>query len=266
MTLLKDQSYSLQKYWNFLQHYLLIWFGPLLFICIWILVTQLNLINPLLLPSPYIVFPKVISLISTGEIFPDIYHSLYRAAGGYAIGILIGTPLGIITGLIRSVHRSLEFLIDFGRSIPVITLYPLFMVFFGIGDLSRMTTSAYPTMMIVLINSLYGVQSIKPTRKMLAQAKNISFWRTLRWIIFPEALPQIVVGYRVSLSWAYLIIIVTEMFVGADAGIGNRIVEAHTAYELAELYGTILIAGTIGYFLNKGFMLLEKRFIHWADK
>jgi NitT/TauT family transport system permease protein len=240
--------------------------GPLFLLGVWGLVTQLDLISPLLLPAPHHVFEKAAALFIGGVILPDIYYTLYRAAGGYAIGIVLGTILGITTGLVASIHRSLEFVIDFGRSIPVITLYPLFMILFGIGDLSRMTTAAYPVMMIVLINTLYGVRNVKPVRKEVAKTKRLSLWRTLHWVIFPEALPQIVVGYRVSLSWAYLLAIVTEMFVGTYAGLGSRVSDAYVSYEVAELYATILTAGTVGYLLNKGFVLIEKRVIHWSDK
>ena len=110
----------------------LIFIGPILFLIIWFLVVYFEIVNPVLFPSPARVIVSISEMVFTGEIFFDIFSTLYRASTGYILGIFFGTILGITAGIFVSFHKSIEFLIDFGRSIPVITLYPLFMVLFGI--------------------------------------------------------------------------------------------------------------------------------------
>ncbi|MCK5061084.1 ABC transporter permease [Candidatus Parcubacteria bacterium] len=244
----------------------LIFIGPILFLIIWFLVVYFEIVNPVLFPSPARVIVSISEMVFTGEIFFDIFSTLYRASTGYMLGIFFGTILGITAGIFVSFHKSIEFLIDFGRSIPVITLYPLFMVLFGVGDISRMAIAAYSTGIIVLINTLYGVKNVRATRKMVLKLRKCGFFKILKWVIFPEALPQIIVGYRIGISWAYLLVIVTEMFISAPTGLGVRIIDSYTSYETGILYGTILIAGTIGYLLNKFFVLAEQKIVHWADK
>jgi len=244
----------------------LVLIGPALLLCAWLFVSSFNLFPPILLPSPLSVLLQLISDLPLPGVWHDLLITLLRTCGGYVLGIAIGIPLGVLSGLFPGFYKSFEFPIDFGRSIPVLTLFPIFMVLFGIGDLSRIATAAYPTVLIVLINTYYGVRDIPRTRLMVAHVKKVTFLQTLKWVVLPGALPQIIAGLRVSLSWAYLIVIVTEMYAGSDSGLGNRVTNASTSFELPELYSSILIAGTVGYILNRCLVCMEERFIHWAGR
>lgn len=247
-------------------HGKLILIGPAILLCLWFFISWCSVVPSILLPSPVSVLRQAGSDLLTPGIRHDLLVTLMRSFGGYFLGVLIGIPLGVFSGLFPAFYKSFEFPIDFGRSLPVLTLFPLFMVFFGIGDLSRIATAAYPTTLIVLLNTYYGVRDIPRTRLMVARTRHASFRQTLLWVVLPGALPQIAASLRVSLSWAYLIVIVTEMYAGSDSGLGYRIMNAYTAFDLAELYASILITGTLGYLLNRLLVGLEERFVHWAGK
>jgi NitT/TauT family transport system permease protein len=244
----------------------LVLIGPVILLCAWYFVSLCDIVPSILLPPPASVLSQMVADLIAPGIWRDALITLTRSFGGYVLGVAIGIPLGVLSGLFPAFYKSFEFPIDFGRSLPVLTLFPLFMVFFGIGNFSRIATAAYPTILIVLINTYYGVRDIPRTRLMVARTKNASFGQTLRWVVLPSAMPQIIVSLRVSLSWAYLIVIVTEMYAGSDNGLGCRVMNAYTSFELAELYATILITGTLGYILNRGLVCMEERFVHWAGK
>ncbi len=87
-----------------------------------------------------------------------------------------------------------------------------------------------------------------------------------RKVIFPEALPQIFSGFRVAISLSLIIVIVTEMFIGTNAGLGKRIIDAQLVYQTADMYAAILMTGVVGFLLNKIVMSIENRVVHWKGK
>jgi len=244
----------------------LVLIGPAVLLCAWFFVSVCSIVPSILLPPPASVLSQAGADLLAPGIWRDAMITLMRSFGGYVLGVAIGIPLGVLSGLFPAFYKSFEFPVDFGRSLPVLTLFPIFMVLFGIGDFSRIATAAYPTILTVLIYTYYGVRDIPRTRLMVARAKKASFGQTLKWVVLPSAAPQIIASLRVSLSWAYLIVIVTEMYAGSDGGLGYRVMNAYTSFELPELYASILITGTLGYILNRGLVRMEERFVHWAGK
>jgi len=191
---------------------------------------------------------------------------LYRMVLGFGLGAAIGIPIGLLMGRSDKVYRSLEFLVDFFRSIPVTALFPLFLVIFGIGDLAKCSIVAWSTGLIILVNTVYGVKSAKKTRIMVAQTMGASNLETFTKVIFFEGVPHIVAGLRTSLSMALIVVIVTEMFMGTESGIGRRIFDASVTYRTPEMYSAIICAGLLGFLLNKIFVFAETKLIHWRGK
>jgi len=111
---------------------------PIIIVVIWFSTSNLKLISPLFLPSPQAVFLKITQLLATTEILPDIASTLCRAFLGFIIACLIGIPLGLLMGYSDKIYSSFEFVVEFFRSIPATALFPLFLLFFGIGDQSKL--------------------------------------------------------------------------------------------------------------------------------
>jgi ABC-type nitrate/sulfonate/bicarbonate transport system permease component len=103
-------------------------------------------------------------------------------------------------------------------------------------------------------------------RVLVAQSMKATNHQIFYRVIFPDSLPQIFVGLRTSLSLALIVVVVTEMFLGTTSGIGQRIFNSSLTYRVPEMYAAILVAGIIGYSLNRIFAFFEKRFIHWSGK
>jgi len=239
---------------------------PLLIIFFWFIVTTFEMISPLFLPTPQDVFFKMIDLFSQGDIYLDIFYTLYRTFFGFIIACLIGIPIGLLMGYSDKIYSSLEFIVEFFRSIPATALFPLFLLFFGIGDQSKIAITVWAASWVLIINSMYGVHLGKTLRIKAAKTMRVKGFKLFQKIIFPEALPQIFNGMRVAISLSLIIVIVTEMFIGTNFGLGYRIVNAQLVYRISEMYAVILITGILGFAINKGFISAEKRIVHWKGK
>lgn len=239
---------------------------PILILVVWALVSNLKLISPLFLPTPQEVVSEIVNLFVSGTIIPDISLTIYRVIFGFLLACVIGIPLGLLMGYSDRIYNSLEFSVEFFRSIPATALFPLFLLFFGVGDQSKIAITVWTAGLILVINSMYGVHLGKELRINSARTMRISGFNLFKKIIFPEALPQIFNGMRIAISLSLIIVVVTEMFIGTNSGLGNRILEAQLAYRIPEMYSTILITGILGFLINKGFIFVEKRIVHWKGK
>jgi len=239
---------------------------PFIILVIWAFFSNLKLISPLFLSTPQAVFLKIINLFSSGAILPDILFTFYRTLLGFIIACLIGIPLGLLMGYSNKIYYSLEFIVEFFRSIPATALFPLFLLFFGIGDQSKIALTAWAAGLVLIINSMYGVHLGKELRIKSAKTMRISGFSLFQKIIFPEALPQIFSGMRIAISLSLVIVVVTEMFIGTNFGLGHRIIDAQLVYRIPEMYATIFIVGVLGFLINKGFIYSEKKVVHWKGK
>lgn len=234
----------------------------MILLCVWELISYFSLVSPLFLASPYDV------LVHMGDITlaNDIVHTLYRVLIGFGIAAVIGVPLGLLMGYSSKIYNALEFTVEFFRGIPTTALFPLFLLIFGIGDEAKFAVTAWGAGLVILINSMYGVHLGKELRVRVAKTMKVSGFDLFKKVIFPEALPQIFSGFRVAVSLSLIIVIVTEMFIGTDVGLGKRIIDAQLVYQTADMYAAILITGLIGFILNKLMMLVENKIVHWKGK
>lgn len=238
--------------------------GPIVAVAVWDVVFRLGLFNGTLLPSPWSTFSETGKLIRTGSIWPDLYQTLWRTGVGYGSACAVGMVLGLWIGSVRWLYSSLEFLIDFFRSLPVTTLYPIFVLFFGIGSVSKIAMVFAASVFVVTLNSAYGVLQSNPIRSEMARLYGASHFKTFRSVTLPEALPQTLIGMRIALSYSLIVAVVTEMFMGAQTGIGQRVFDAYTTYATVELYAIVLITGIVGYALNRIFVIAERQLVGWA--
>lgn len=240
--------------------------GPIVLLVVWFLLTSFHIIKPIFLPSIGSVVTEFYRLFAMGEIFGDIGSTVLRWIIGLAIGVLIGVPLGMIMGYSDKIYSSLEIVVDFFRSIPAMTLFPLFLVFFGLGDKAKITISAWGALLYVWVSSMYGVKHSKELRLMVAKTLRATRLQIFKKFIFPDALPEIAGGIRVSISLSLVLVIASEMIMGTRLGLGKRIFDSALIYNMSEMYSVIIITGFLGYISNKLFLFLENRFIHWGGK
>ena len=234
-------------------------------LAVWFIATWRQWVDPVLLPSPALTFGALWKGMH-GALGFDFIKTVYRTAASTAIAAVIGIPLGILLGSSEKVYRSLEFVIDFFRSTPASAMFPLFLVLFGVGDETKISVAAFGAILVILFNVAYGVMNARKTRLLAAKVMGASRLRVLFDVMLLESLPQTFVGLRNGVSLALVIIVVAEMFIGSQDGLGHSVFEAQQLFEMPRMYAAIFAAGALGYGLNLMFLLIERQFVHWSGK
>ncbi len=240
--------------------------GPLALFIVWDLVVRLQLVSPVLLPTPSATIVALVKGMAGGPLLADFLSSLNRTVQAFLIAGVIGVPLGVLLGSNEKAYRSVEFLVDFFRSTPSSALIPLFLMIFGVTDMNKIAIAAFAAVLVILFNSAYGVINARKQRVMAARVMGASRWQIFKDVLIWESLQPTFVGLRSGVSMALVIVIVAEMFIGSDSGLGNRIINAQQVLNVREMYAAILAAGALGYVLNILFLVLEKRVVHWSGR
>lgn len=231
---------------------------------IWEVAHRTGLFEPTLLPSIRVVSTSFIKLIFTGHVLTDIGMTLFRAFSGFGLAILIGVPLGICMGVFRPLYLCTLPLVDFFRSIPVTTLYPVFVLLLGVRDKSKIGMIFTGCVFVVMLNSAYGVLQARQTRRQMAHLYGCSGFKLLRWITFYEALPQTLIGLRIAISLSLIVAVLGEMFMGCERGLGQRLTDAYTTFAIDRMYALVVLTGILGLVLNRLFVRMEKSLVPWA--
>lgn len=240
--------------------------GPLVLFIIWDLAVRLGFIKAILLPPPLDALGALINGLAGGPLLKDFAVTVWRTVQAFLIAAAVGMPLGVLLGSNEKAYRSVEFLIDFFRSTPSSALIPLFLMIFGVSEVNKVAIAAFGALLIVVFNSAYGVINARKQRVMAAKVMGASRWQVFKDVLIWESLQPSFVGLRSAVSMALVIVIVAEMFIGADSGLGNRIINSQQVMNVKDMYASILAAGALGYALNILFLMLERRIVHWSGR
>lgn len=238
--------------------------GPIILFALWEGITKTHFVNTFFLPSPGAVFLQLVVLIIHGQIIKDLLFTLERVAAAFLLATALGVPLGLFLGSKENLYRSVEFVIDFFRSTPATALFPLFLLLFGVTDISKIAVTTFTTGLIIIFNTAYGVMRAERSRILAARIMGASRAQIFFKILFWESLPQTFIGLRSAISLALVVVVVTEMFIGTNHGLGRAIIDAQITYEIPTMYAAIFLTGLIGYALNFLFLFLEKKILHWC--
>lgn len=240
--------------------------GPIILFVIWDVVVRMGMIKPILLPSPVDTLVTLLQGLAGGELLTDFLVTVNRTLQAFAIAAVVGMPLGVVLGSNERAYRSVEFLVDFFRSTPSSALIPLFLLIFGVSDFNKVAIAAFGALLIVVFNSAYGVMNARKQRVMAAKVMGASRWRIFTDVLIWESLQPSFVGLRSAVSMALVIVIVAEMFIGSENGLGHAIIDAQQILNVKTMYAAILAAGALGYVLNILFLVVERRVVHWSGR
>ena len=137
---------------------------------------------------------------------------------------------------------------------------------FGVSDINKVAIAAFGALLIVVFNSAYGVINARKQRVMAARVMGASQWQIFKDVLVWESLQPTFVGLRSAVSMSLVIVIVAEMFIGSDSGLGNRIINSQQVMNVKNMYASILAAGGLGYALNILFLIAEKKIVHWSGR
>lgn len=226
----------------------------------------LNAVDGSLLPTPSETFREVWSLFASGSILPDLGTTAARMFAGFLLAVIVGVLMGLVVGAFPALYQMSLPLIDFVRSTPVTILYPVIVLLLGISHSAKIAMVFLGCVFVIALNTAYGVMQASETRKQMARTYGASWFQIFRWVLFFDSLPQTMVGLRVALSYALVVEVLCEMFMGSKYGLGQRVTEAYTTYAVAQMYGLVLIVGAFGFALNRCFVRIERWVVPWSTQ
>jgi NitT/TauT family transport system permease protein len=216
-------------------------------------------------PSPMNVKTGVGELLHQHVLWADIVDSLRRVAVGFGLAAIIGIPVGLWLGWNEAAHQIFNPVIQILRPISPIAWIPVSIIFFGVGDRAAMFLIFLGSFFPIVLASVSGVSSVPPVLRSAGRNFGLSTFQLLRRVIFPAALPQILVGVRVALGIAWLVVVAAEM-VAVDSGLGYLIIDSRNSGKRYDLVvAAMLMIGIIGLMLDFTFRKLEKiKSVRWG--
>lgn len=240
--------------------------GPFVLIIIWAIVTESGLVKPLFLPTPRALVIEVFGALKSGDLVVDAIVTVRRTLLAFTLSTVLGLLVGVPVGIFRRFGDSAELILDFFRSLPSPALVPLAMLMFGLGDAARISVAAFTCTLINALQIAYAVRSISQQRIAIARLEGASGRFLFINVLVPSIAPALTSTLRVTVSLSLIIIVVSEMFIGSEYGLGARILDLHLVYNIPLMYGYILILGLLGYALNTILAKLDAYFVHWRTR
>lgn len=221
-----------------------------------------HLFNPVFLPSPTMVIGAGRDLVLAGQLHLHIVQSAFRLLVGFGLGTIGGVLLGILIARSRRLETVANPLVNLIGPIPPFALLPMFIIWFGVGEMPKLLFIAYATFLPILASTVEGVKSVNPLVIRSAFSLGAAEAQVFRRVILKSALPNILVAMRVSLALSFSALVVAEM-IGADAGLGYLIIDSRNFFRMANMF---LAASLIGLEYTLFSLILEKlevRLFRW---
>lgn len=238
--------------------------GVLVIAAAWEAIPRLGWVDPFLLPPLSSVIKSMVDLFVSGKMFGHIGASFKRSFTGFIIAISFAIPVGFGIAWSRTFEKYLNPLLQICRNTPILSMYPVFILFFGLSEQSKIAVVLFGTIWPALLNTVSGVHEIEPLLVKSARSMGISGCSLFCKVILPSALPSILTGIRLSAANAILLLVAAEML-GANKGLGFLIFYSEEKYDIPIMFGGILLIALIGVLINLLLVSFEKRFTSWKQ-
>ncbi|MFJ7953063.1 ABC transporter permease [Lysinibacillus sp. NPDC096418] len=232
--------------------------GWLSILAIWQIASLFS--DPMFLPSPLLTLQGAIEIASDGTLFIYMAYSFARVLAGWTLGLLIAVPIGLLIGTNAWVRTLLEPVINFVRFIPPLAFITLFMLWFGIGEQSKIFLIVYATFFVITINTLTGVLSISNDKIRSAQSMGASKFQTLIYVVIPATVPYIFTGAKLAMGSSFMAIVGAEM-VAANEGIGFMIWNARLYFKTDWIFVGLVVLGLMGFLMDRLFAYAGRKLL-----
>lgn len=230
----------------------LIWHGAALWIA-----------NPVLLPTPIDVGRAFWELVAAGEVAENALVSLVRLAVSFGLALAVGVPLGFVMGLNRAAFEILDPVIELLRPISGIAWIPLGMFVLGVGEELPTAIMFYGAFFPIVINTIVGVRAVSPPLVHAAQVLGVGRAAIVRQVVWPAALPNVLVGARLGAGSAWMAMVAAEL-IGAPSGLGFAIEWYRELLMTPKVFAFLIVIGVLGYLFDRGLRALQRRLTPWA--
>lgn len=235
------------------------------FMVLWHAFAASRIMPPIFLPGPLDVVEAGVELFSSPTIGNDLLVSGREFAIGYLLAAVTAIPLGLLMGWYPGLRHSLDPFISFLYATPRVVLIPLFIIWFGIGETSKVALVFLGAFFSIVISTIAGVRSLDPNLLKVARSFNATSPQVFRTIALPGSVPFILTGLRLGVGHALIAVVVGEL-IAAQAGIGLRIAIAGATFQTAKVFAGVFVVASTGVLVTTILSRIEARFDEWRPR
>ena len=231
----------------------------------WELAARLELVIAFLLPPLSVVLARIGEDLMSGQLITDIAITLYRTLIAFGIAATGGITLGILISRVAPVRWFFDPLISIGLPMPKIALLPIFMLWFGLFDLSKILMVAFSASFQIIITTWSATQAIEKELIWSAQSLGANRREILREVILPAALPQILTGLQIAMPICLIVVLITEMIMGGQ-GLGDSMLRSARYVDSPGVFAGIVEIGVLGFCVIKAMEKIRRRLLAWHQE
>ncbi|MGD9189287.1 MAG: ABC transporter permease [Desulfobacteraceae bacterium] len=236
--------------------------SPLLLLMIWEWITRQGWIPAWFLPVPSVVFQTLFDMVISGELLHHAAISLGRAISGYAMAALAGVGLGLLIAWSRIVEDFFDPLIELIRPLSTFALIPIFFLWFGIGNASKIMIIFKSCFFPIVLNTIAGIKGVD--KKLIMAARSLGADGRQMWtrVLLPSAMPMIITGMRISTAIAMMALVGVEML-SSDSGLGFLVIDAQRTFDTERVFAGIVVLALLGFSLDRLARKIQARILSW---
>lgn len=235
-------------------------------IFVWWLVTTFRFIEPLFLPSPQAILAKFIDIVSQGftgsSLFEHMRISTFRVFSAFIMACLIGIPLGLAMGMSPVMRGIFDPPVEFYRPIPPLAYLPLMIIWFGIGETSKVLLIFLSVFAPIALGARAGVKSAAIEQIHAAYSLGATRWQVISKIVLPSAMPEIITAMRIGIGFGWTTLVAAEM-VAATEGLGYMVLSAAQFLQTATVIVGIIVIAAIAYAFDFFMRFVERKVVPW---
>ncbi len=236
--------------------------GPALLVLFWTIGSMSGLVDPRVLPAPWVTVTTAADLLHQGRLQANLLISAWRAAQGLFFGVTAGVVVALVAGLSLAGGYVFDGLVQVKRAIPTLALIPLVILWFGIGETMKVTVIAISVFIPIYLNTHTALRGIETRYVELAETLGLSRWAFIRQVVLPGALPGFLLGLRFAVMAAWLALVVVEQL-NATSGIGYMINLARTYAQSDVIVVGLVVYALLGLTSDLAVRMLEARTLTW---
>ncbi|MCA0986686.1 ABC transporter permease [Guptibacillus algicola] len=238
---------------------------PFILLIIWESLSRLGILPSYLLPAPTVIFSTIVELGADGSLFGHIGITLYRIFLGFLLGAASALLLGSFVGIYRKAEQFFDPIIQAFRSIPSLAWVPLFILWMGIAEASKVTLIAVGVFFPVYLNVVSGILSVDRQLIEVGKMYGLNSYQLVKRIILPASLPSFLVGLRSGLGLGWMFVVAAELM-GASQGLGYLLVLGQNTYSPELIIASIVLFALLGKVSDALLKKVEYRSLHWQDR
>ena len=236
---------------------------PITILAAWFIVAESGSVSFLMLPPIGDVINRALEHIASGQLFNDIGVSTLRVLKGYFLALIFGVVLGVVMGVNSKANRFFMVTFTAIRQVPMLAWIPLLIMWFGIGETSKIIVIFLAAYFPILVNTINGVEQTDQKLIEVGKIYQLSRWKIFKDIYLPSALPHIFAGMKIGVSSAWMALVGAEM-IAAVSGIGFRLNDARSLLDSSTLFVGIISIAVVGFVMDYIIQLIAKRAMPWA--